>query len=271
MASEMAFGPCDWPVSYASCTDLQEYANEDGRAVDISLFEGMATALLWEWTGRRFGPCEVTVRPTRRRCARPSTYSGTQRAGWQPVQVNGRWFNLTCGSCLSEACKCDAPAALILPGPVASVTSVVVDGVPLLPTAYRVDNRRFLVRLDGKGWPTSQDVTAAPGLPGTWSVTYRRGLEVPDGGQVAAGVLALELAKAACSDRDCALPQRIQTVTRQGVSMTILDEFEDVKEGRTGIWLIDSWVASIRGPERGGRVYSPDVPRRPAYGRTTSA
>ena len=83
---------------------------------------------------------------------------------------------------------------------------------------------------------------------------------------VAAGVLALELAKAACMDRDCALPARLQTVTRQGVTVQVQDDFDEMQEGRTGIWLVDSWVTSIRKPRQLARAYNPDdyVRRQPA-------
>ena len=97
--------------------------------------------------------------------------------------------------------------------------------------------------------------------PGTFSIAYDYGREVPIGGQLAAGVLACELAKAACRDSSCALPQRIQSITRQGVTVAVLDAFDDIDSGHTGIWLIDSWVSSIVKPLRPGRICSPDVPR----------
>lgn len=266
----LAYGPGEWPVSYAHCADLSEYLNEQGTGVDPEVkarYERMAAALLWEWTGRKFGPVEVAVRPWSRPVRCGSTFRGGRRV-WEPVLVGGRWYNVICGVCLADVCSCRGPVcSLVLPGPVAGVTVVRVDGVVVPSGAYRVDNRRFLVRLDGGGWPGSQDLLADPvtgrtaggSSASTFEVRYLRGLVVPEGGRVAAGVLALELAKAACSDRDCALPQRVQSVTRQGVTMEIVDDFEDVKEGRTGIWLIDSWVASVTRPNRGGRVYSPDV------------
>ena len=72
-------------------------------------------------------------------------------------------------------------------------------------------------------------------------------------------MLAWELSKAVECPDECELPQRVQSVTRQGVSVTVLDQFEDLDEGRTGIWLIDSWVASVTRPPSGGSVLSPDL------------
>lgn len=265
MSDEMAaYGPGDWPVSYSNCADLSEYLTEQGSPDPETRqrYEDMARALLWEWTGRKFGPALVTIRPYATLEGRPSTWTGGGFWTWRPALVNGQWFNVRCGVCAAATCCCDVEFAIDLPGPVASVEKVIVDGQTLPPSSYRVDNRQTLVRLDGRTWPRTQNLTApatdTDAKGGTFEVTYRRGVPVPAGGQVAAGVLALELAKSACQDRDCSLPQRVQSVTRQGVSVDILDEFEDVKEGRTGIWLIDSWIASVSRPNRGGRVYSPD-------------
>ena len=95
------------------------------------------------------------------------------------------------------------------------------------------------------------------------------GTPVPAGGQVAAGLLSLEMAKALAHDSSCKLPQRWQSITRQGVTITAQDLFEDLNEGRTGLWLVDSWVASVTQPKRvGGRVFSPDIPRTGRAGAT---
>lgn len=254
-------GPCDWEPDYTavSCSSLSSLP-ASGSAV----FERMAVDYLWNWTGRVFGTCEVTVRPCRRDCDR-STYLG--RSGkpgsfgtpWEPVLVNGNWYNIGCGTCGSD-CSCDSVSMLELPGPVDSVTQVVVDGAVVDPSNYRVDNRRWLVRTDGGQWPICQDLgadSAVGGAEGTWEVTYKRGTPVPVGGKVAAAALACELYKAAVKDNTCALPKRFQQVTRQGV--TIIDMFEDLDHGRTGVWLVDSWVVSVTKSPRRSRVYSPDL------------
>jgi len=137
---------------------------------------------------------------------------------------------------------------------------VLIDGAILDPKAYRVDNYSLLVRTDGGAWPACQDMAAAPTAENTFQISYLYGMPVPIGGQIAAGVLACELAKGATGDRSCMLPQRVQTIARQGVTVTMLDTFDDVAKGRTGIWLVDSWVSSVTRPPRGGRVFSVDIP-----------
>lgn len=261
---------CGWDVSYADCVAEgsrdQKFLDQVPSATR-DLAEEMATDYLSRWTGRVFGPCEVTVRP----CRVPGRIHGervftshvsTPSGGtWSPVLLDGSWYNIGCGSC-GMSCSCRGPSVISLPRPVGEILSIEIEGVELDPDAYRVDNSRWLVRQDGLPWPTWQNRDAPDGSPGTWSVTYMRGREVPAGGRIAAGVFSLQIMKALCHDNTCELPQRVQTITRQGVTMTMMDGFEDLEAGRTGLWLVDSWVASIMSPPRGGRVLSPDVVRQ---------
>ena len=251
----MSVSECEWPVVWPeACRELDPV-----RAERTAAFVEMATDLLWNWTGRRFGVCPVTVElshdPLVCGCgAAGSTYWGRDRprgwgaSPWTPVLLGGRVFNVSCG-CGVDPCVCGPRRAdeLRLPGPVASVETVSVAGVVLPATAWRFTGG-VLARVDGQPWPHDGLV-----------VEYGRGVEVPVGGQIAAGVLAWELSKAVECPDECELPQRVQSVTRQGVSVTVLDQFEDLDEGRTGIWLIDSWVASVTRPPSGGSVLSPDL------------
>lgn len=264
--------PCSWPVSYAACTSLPDGWLGDALAdpvvpphADRATFEQMAADFLWRWTGRSLGVCDVSIRPCRNNLSLgggPTTFEGrgpTLGGGtpWTPVLLRGEWWNIGCGGCGFDACGCDGPESILLPGPVASVSEVIIDGVTLAPSEYRVDGNR-LIRLVG-AWPTGQFLSLPDGAEGTWSVTYQRGIEVPVGGQIAAGVLAVELFRAACGDSGCGLPKRFQSITRQGVTVAMLDSFEDIDKGHTGIFLIDSWIASMSVPLRRSSVYSPDV------------
>lgn len=254
--------PCDWPISYAECDTAEPGGLPEPLASmpasGVEAFEGMAAEYLWRWTGKSLGLCEVTIRPCRQDCEEGvSTFWGSgpvpgpmgPRASWGPVLVDGLWYNVGCGRC-GDQCGCGGAAPLRIPGPVEGVSSVLEGDVTLDPTTYHVENNTLLVRTDGGHWN-----------PCALEITYTRGVAVPYGGQVAAGVLAVELAKAACGDKDCQLPKRVQTVTRQGVMIAMLDAFDDVDKGHTGIWIIDSWLSSMtRAPVR-SKVLSPDLPR----------
>lgn len=252
--------PCDWPALYQCEVDFEPWGSlpASGQAI----YEGMAADYLWNWTGKTLGVCEVTINPCREDCtAWLNTFSGSgpfPRPGgrWRPVIINGLWYNLSCGRC-GDDCGCGGASPLKIPGPIVSITEILEDGEVVSEESYHVENNVLLVRTDGQRWN-----------PCSLEITYERGVAVPAGGQVAAGVLAVELFKAACQDRSCSLPQRIQTITRQGVTVAMLDSFDDIDKGHTGIWIIDSWIASIMKPQPRARVLSPDVPRQNPRRRT---
>lgn len=137
--------------------------------------------------------------------------------------------------------------------PVMAVTSVhLEDSTDEL--AYELESR-FRVRLVNPARSTC--LGGAPRV----AITYTYGSEPPVGVQRAIEVYATELAKAMAGDSTCRLPQRVTTIARQGVSMTLLDPGEYLEEGKTGLPEVDSML----------RVFNPSGARRPAriYGRAT--
>lgn len=269
----MTTAPCEWPlpepVEDSACPPCA--ALENLTETERERFERMAIELLWAWSGRRFGLCEVAVRPCRAECNRVgSTMFGDgspylPSTGWRPALLDGQWFNIGCGVCGPHCiCAPSARTAIELPGPVAAIESVWIDGAELDESSYSFKNG-ILYRTDGGSWPTCNDQAGDITDPdsGAWEITYQRGLAVPIGGQIAAYRLACELAKAACGDNTCELPSRVQSVTRQGVSMEITQTtFAEMKDGRTGIWTIDTWVASVTSNIIAmPGVFSPDIER----------
>lgn len=246
-------GPCSWPL-LGDCPDLDTIKTDDAD-VHAALVAS-AVGFLWRWTGRVFGLCDVVLRPARRSCQH-STFDGGGVSGWTPVLVGGQWRNVTCGSC-AGACDCADDTRLRLPSPVHAVSAVTIDGAVLDESAYRLDDHGTLVRHDGGSWPCCQDLTLTAGEEGTWSVAYTWGVPVPVDGQLAAGMLACQLAKAWAGANDCKLPERVQTITREGVTVGFLDPFDGLDSGRTGVWLVDAWVASVTKPAVRSAVYSPD-------------
>lgn len=268
--------PCDWPLAHCGEPVTGEVSCAALDALDPALaemIEEAAVSYLWNWTGQKFGLCSVTIRPCRETCLDwNTTYRGNGRGtgypglpwyggdGLSPALIGGQWFNLPCGGSCAGSCSCGPVEQIDLGSGVDSVTSVMLDGVELSASAYRLDNNRYLVRTDGGTWPDCQDMSADPSTPGsnTFAVTYASGVPVPAGGQLAAGVLACQLAKAACGDAACKLPQRVQRVSRQGVELLFDDMSTLWTQGGTGLWIVDSWIASVNVSKRGGRVASPD-------------
>ena len=244
-------GPCSsWIV-------LADLTCDDGTDPQRQAAIDAATEVLWALSGRRYGECEATVRP-----CRPASIAalGDVGHGWRPALIDGQWWNV-CGH--RSSCFCGDVDELQLPHvPVLEVTSVDVDGVALVEgTDWRLDARSRLVRLDGERWPVCQDLTAAPGDPGAFTVTYTYGTPVPTLGKQATVELACELVKSAVG-KPCRLPQRVTSLTRQGVSMTFLDPQDFLTEGRTGLYVCDLWLATVN-PDRittPPSVWSPDVP-----------
>lgn len=146
-----------------------------------------------------------------------------------------------------------AAMAIGLPrSPVTAVTAVLHNGVAF--TAWRLTRSGWLERTDGGSWDLCQDST---------EVSYSFGEAPPESGVQAAVALAVQVALAIGGSVDCQLPQRIQSITRQGISMAVLDPQEFLADGRTGIYMVDLFLAAVNPHGRGqrGRVWSPDLPR----------
>jgi hypothetical protein len=262
--------PCPWTINTNCCPDWDSYSPE--LQADATAW---ATHILWALTGRRFGLCEVAVRPCGGGCSVHGGYmtypvtldGGSASGGWWMypyTDASGAWRNCAC----SGSCRCHADCEVPLPGPVDSIVSVVVNGVTLDPSAYRVDNRHFLIRQDGECFPDCQDFNAPDDSPdNTFVVTYLRGEEVPPAGQIAAGLLACDFAKSCTTG--CALPGNLASLSRQGVDVTLADPVDELNDGLTGVPQVDQWIRAVNPyrATRRPRVYSLDTD----YPRMTTA
>jgi hypothetical protein len=252
-------GACGvWPVQWGACDLTGISPAVTGVALQA------ATDVLYALTGRRYGVCQLSIRPCRRECSGDVWSAG----GWwewgqwpRPLFYQGTWYNISCGQCTS-GCSCTYVPEALLPSPVSAVTQVKVDGVTLDETAYRVDDLRILVRTDGGIWPICQDLTKADTEVGTWSVTVQFGEAVPVLGQIAVGELACEFARLLSGSDDCALPKPVQTLVRQGVTMNFLDPNEVFANGRVGLYLSDLFISTVNphGLMERSRVFDIDDP-----------
>jgi len=126
------------------------------------------------------------------------------------------------------------------------------DGHVIDPSEYYLVEHSTILATPGASW-TSSNI----------EVTYSYGTPPPLAGKAAARLLAIELVKLYENDDTCALPQRVTSVARQGVSYTILDNQDFIDELRTGLYAVDLFLKTTN-PDRArakAKVFSPDTPR----------
>jgi hypothetical protein len=245
---------CLWPVDPACLTE--EWAALDPATQYRSL--ALASATLRRLTAYRVGGCPVTARPCKRSCAADYgrfSYGVEFGWSWTPfVNLEGNWVN-ACGCTLD--CSCGPLCSIDLPGPVTEIVSVDIGGVDYTSQVKVLSNSLIFVGTGDCPFPTCQDLSAAPGQPNTFTVTYHNTYR-PDGlGAYAAGVLAMEFAKS-CTGKKCRLPRGTTAVVRQGVSIEVAaGSFPD---GLTGIEEVDAFIGLWRpadAPTRPSRIWSP--------------
>lgn len=257
-ASSNTDEPCSWALGSGCCEAWDTYsADLQAQATRY------ATLVLWAATGRRFGACEKTVRPCGRFCGASTSYYWSD-GFWMPYVWNGQWRNCWCGDGGPSCLKCLPDCQLWLPGKVQSIISVTQDGVVVDPSTYRVDDNSWLVRTKNANvddcWLQCQNYNLDSGT-GTLFVNYMVGESIPGALLDAAKTLACEYAKM-CLGQECALPGRVQSINRQGVSVTMVDVDTLLKHGLTGIKSVDYVIRSLNPNGLTGktRFYSVDSP-----------
>lgn len=264
MATPLPGAVCAWELDVSCCDGWDAFTAEQQDAA-----AAWATGVLDNLTGRRFAQCPVKLRPCgeRQGCsfggylAWPVNSPASSGSGfpWMIpfVGAGGVWRNCTCAG----LCKCRATCEAKLPYPVAEVVEVVSEGVVLDPDAYRLDDGNILVRTDGDCFPRCQDLDLDDTEPNTWSVTLRPGEVLPRIGAIAAGRLACEFAKLCAGDADCALPEQLISLSRNGVEVQVADPQQFLDNGLTGIQEVDLFIRSVNPNKlmQQPRIFSPDV------------
>lgn len=235
--AELATGVCEpWATEADLCSPCDDYALDAPLLADAI---DAASNILYRLSGGRFpGVCADEVRPYGQcGCGCRGRCSGLH-------EVNLGAF------------------------PVVAVSEVKIDGDILPSNHYRIDDNRYLVRLPvddrNPGWPCCQRLDLADTELDTFSVSFTWGIAPPIEGVQAAAKLACELVKSCQPELlgKCQLPKRVQSISRQGISMTLLDPFDFLEKGKTGIYEIDLFLAAYPGGARTAPgVFSPDMPR----------
>ncbi len=251
--------PCNWEVDTSCCSTWDSYDTETQTAA-----MEYGALVVWAGTGRRFGLCERTIRPCGRTVSDLSAPYGYYWADgtWMPYIFNGVWRN--CAGCGADfgCCSCQPRCQVWLPTPAYSIPATgITVGSDIIPVdAWRIDNGQWLVRTDGECWPECQDFNTDSG-DDFFQVTYFKGQPVPQVLLSAAGELACEWAKA-CTGADCRLPARVTSISRQGVSVSMVDIDVLLRDGLTGVPTVDQVMLAFN-PYRltsQMRIDSPDWP-----------
>lgn len=256
--------PCAWDVTVP--VDFCHNWDTHPEPVQNSAL-WLASTWLWGATGRRYGVCPVTVRPSQSGRWEPGYLTFATSPGLEglavpggPFLFGGRWFNAGCATACCGAGS--AACAVILRGPVAEVDEVLVGGDVVAPSSYRVDvanGAYLLIRTDGECWPVCQNMTASSGELDTFEVTYGLGTPVPEALAIATAILACEYAKF-LNGGACALPAKMTRLSRQGVEVEVSPP--DPANGTTGIKMVDDVVATLNPGKlrQPPRVMSLDLP-----------
>lgn len=229
-----------------------EEMGDAGKSVYAYEASRTASFMLWALSGRKYtGTSTITERyecPCRRSRSR-YRYRYAEQLGLFDIEPYLYPDEIACG-CTGMIGR--THAQLRLRGrPVRSVSRVSRDGEEIDPGQYQLVNASVLQAAPG----ASLDVC---GL----EVTYTYGIEPPTAGRRAARYLATELAKHFAGE-PCELPERVTSVSRQGVTLTVLDDHAFLDDQRTGVYAVDLFLKTVN-PDKArkpARVFSPDVPK----------
>jgi hypothetical protein len=213
-----------------------------------------ASNILWALSGRKFSG--ITTVTENYVCPIPAYRSAGDVYPFQPLLIDGEMTNVLAidavDSYLSDP---SSPGRRVfLRGRKVIRIHTLRDraGKIIDPDTYYLVNHSAIQMTPNASWN-----------PCDVEVTYTYGTPPPTAGKFAAKLLATEFVKLWDGDDTCTLPDRVSSVTRQGVSYTILDNQDYVDDLRTGIYAIDLFLKSVN-PDRArakARVFSVDRPR----------
>lgn len=166
------------------------------------------------------------------------------------------------GNCVPYDAPYNAfPEGNVIPlrGPNTEIIEVNIEGAIVPITAYRLINRRYLMRVDGESWPSSNsfDVTDSD----HWFVVYRFGPGDPDKlTRDAANELACELSKDAAG-RKSLLPLGVKSINLQGVSAQLEDAADALMSGSENMPAVARFLGAYNPHEQRNAtgIWSPEL------------
>lgn len=253
-------GVCDpWITADDLPGDMLGDLTED----DVNAVCLVASNILYVATNRYWpGTCTRLVRPDlghRNLWWAPGPWSDGPT--WSNIAWAGGWDLYGSYDPWQAWAGCDASqfTRFKLPGPVASVDSIYSNGALIASSAYVVDGRRTLVRVDGSPWPTGQDLTRDPtdpadtgtsSSPPAWQVTYQWGEAPPADAVLMCRSFVAELLAALTDCESCRLPWAgaVATVRKaNGNTVDYASLHALFKGGEVGLADVDAWINFARG------------------------
>jgi hypothetical protein len=250
----------------------------DPAVVDPAVLEeaiDAACEIVYELTDRDFpGVCTESVRPCGSNSRGAPLHHGLPLGEANSFVSYNWWHNngWLCSCTPGRPCGCSHRHELdVGRSQLRSIESLTVDGTTYDSAASqavaRIEDWRYVVRIDGGSWPCCQDLNAALGDVDTFGVTFTYGGLPPVSIRRAAMILACQLALAYCGG-DCDLPPNLTSLTRQGIQMAVVNLTQTV-DGTIGLPAVDNAIAARRYSKhnRGAAIFSPD--RGPKVRRVT--
>jgi hypothetical protein len=251
--SPVLCSPWATPGDVPDATKAKLGLEDDGAWTKPLMF---ASEVLWMLSGRQWSGqgCEETA-VLRSVAATPGRGDWPYNRTWGSCScwLTGSWMDgYLWPSSVFLGVHIMSPVAVRLPrNKISAVTSVTINGEPFAD--WELERTGWLRRTDGLGWGVCDDST---------SVTYQFGAAPPMGAVTAVVQMAIEFAKALNDIKGCKLPDRVTTVSREGVTMTVIDPQTFLNQGRTGLYLVDLWLGAVNPQSRPQQasIWSPDLP-----------
>ena len=237
-----------WPITWP--------AHIDTEALDPNikaLSELYAVRCMEALTLHRVGGSPVTIMPVSRELVDGFYIGYPGIPGEYPLGYFSLGTVWPSAEHLKNYTSITAVQALDLPGPVGEIAEIRIDGAVLDPLAYRVENGRYLIRLDGGSWPVNSG--------DDFTVTYFNSHPVEAMGSYAAGVMAAEWLKLLTNAKGgCRLPKSVTNIQRQGLTMELARGM--FPDGVTGMPEVDAYIMLLNpfALKVMPQVYSPDLP-----------
>lgn len=186
--------------------------------------------------------------------------------------MTGRQFNGVAQTKVTPDVSCWCAPNRIKMGlwPITNIIAVRENGVNQNPANYHVDEYKYIVKDSGEPFPHSAnwyETGAGPDdnedSPGgfVFDITVEHGIPAPRLVKRATKAMACSLFDA--TSDDCGLPERVTSITRQGISMQIEDFVGLIGRGSTGIYEVDLAVRVFNpsGLQSPSFVWTPDMKR----------